>query len=79
MYEGVHRETLSVGREVHETANPPMHKHENLSRTQWECLYHVVFIPKCRRRALYVELRKYLVDVFAGWRNRSKAASNGVT
>lgn len=23
-----------------------------------------VFIPKCRRRTLYVELRKYLVDVF---------------
>ena len=41
-----------------------MDKYESLNHTQWECLYHVVFIPKCRRRTLYVELRKYLVDVF---------------
>lgn len=27
-------------------------------------MYHVVFIPKCRRRTLYVELRKYLGEVF---------------
>ena len=26
--------------------------------------YHVVFIPKCRRRTLYGELRKYLGEVF---------------
>jgi putative transposase len=25
---------------------------------------HVVFIPKCRRSTLYVELRKYLREVF---------------
>lgn len=29
-----------------------------------ECKYHVVFIPKCRRRALYEELRKYLGEAF---------------
>jgi hypothetical protein len=26
----------------------------------WECEYHVVFIPKCRRKALYVQLRREL-------------------
>ena len=41
-----------------------MDEYESLNHTQWECLYHVVFIPKCRRRTLYVELRKYLGEVF---------------
>jgi len=37
---------------------------ESLSHTRWECKYHVVFIPKYRRKALYIELRRYLGDVF---------------
>ena len=41
-----------------------MDKYESLSHTKWECKYHVVFIPKCRRRALYEELRKPLIEVF---------------
>jgi len=31
---------------------------ESLSHTKWECKYHVVFIPKCRRKTLYGELRQ---------------------
>lgn len=30
-----------------------MDEFESLSRTKWECKYHVVFIPKFRRKALY--------------------------
>ncbi len=41
-----------------------MDEYESLSHTQWECLYHVVFIPKYRRRALYAGLRRYLGEVF---------------
>jgi REP element-mobilizing transposase RayT len=26
---------------------------ESLSHTKWECKYHVVFIPKYRRKVLY--------------------------
>jgi putative transposase len=37
---------------------------ESLNHTKWECKYHVVFIPKCRRKTLYVQLRQYLGDVF---------------
>ena len=37
---------------------------ESLNHTKWECLYHVVFIPKCRRKTLYVGLRKYLGEIF---------------
>ena len=31
---------------------------------KWECKYHVVFIPKCRRKVLYKELRRHLGEVF---------------
>lgn len=41
-----------------------MDAYESLNHTQWECLYHVVFLPKCRRCTLYTELRKYLGEVF---------------
>ena len=37
---------------------------ESLSHTKWECKYHVVFIPKCRRKTLYGELRRHLGEVF---------------
>ena len=36
----------------------------NLNHTKWECKYHVVFIPKLRRKVLYGELRRYLREVF---------------
>ena len=41
-----------------------MDKYESLNHSQWECKYHVVFIPKCRRRALYGQLRQHLGEVF---------------
>ena len=41
-----------------------MDDYESLSHTKWDCKYHVVFIPKCRRKALYGELRKHLAEVF---------------
>ena len=36
----------------------------SLNHTQWECKYHVVFIPKCRRKVLYGGVRKYLGELF---------------
>ncbi|MFT3789978.1 MAG: IS200/IS605 family transposase [Rudaea sp.] len=41
-----------------------MDGYESLSHTKWECKYHVVFIPKCRRKSLCAELRKHLGEVF---------------
>ena len=41
-----------------------MNDYESLKHTRWECKYHVVFIPKCRRKTLYKELRRYLGEVF---------------
>ena len=37
---------------------------ETLSHTTWDCKYHVVFIPKYRRKALSHELRRHLGEVF---------------
>jgi hypothetical protein len=41
-----------------------MDDYESLSHTAWECKYHVVFIPKCRRRTWYAQLRPHLGEVF---------------
>ena len=41
-----------------------MNDYETLNHTKWECKYHVVFIPKCRRKVLYGGLRQHLGDLF---------------
>src|ERR1019366_9862248 len=41
-----------------------MDEMESLSHSKWECKYHVVFIPKCRRKTLYGQLGQYLGEVF---------------
>ena len=37
---------------------------QSLNHTKWECKCHVVFIPKCRRKVLYKELKPHLGEVF---------------
>ena len=41
-----------------------MQTYESLKHTTWECKYHVVFIPKCRRKALYARFRREMGPVF---------------
>ena len=41
-----------------------MDDYESLKHTRWECKYHVVFIPKGRRKKLYQQLRQHLGEVF---------------
>ena len=41
-----------------------MDRPESLSHSLWECKYHVVFIPKYRRRGRYAQLRRHLGEVF---------------
>jgi putative transposase len=41
-----------------------MRQVESLSHSRWECKYHIVFIPKYRRKALYGQIRKELGEVF---------------
>ena len=37
---------------------------KSLSHSRWDCKYHVVFIPKGRKKALYGKIREYLKSVF---------------
>jgi putative transposase len=41
-----------------------MDEYGSLSHSRWECKYHVVFIPKNRKKSLYGRLRKALGEVF---------------
>ncbi|KAA3631258.1 MAG: IS200/IS605 family transposase [Proteobacteria bacterium] len=41
-----------------------MDQYRSLSHSKWECKYHVVFIPKYRRKLLYKPIRKELGEVF---------------
>lgn len=38
--------------------------YRKLSHSVWECKYHVVFIPKYRKRQIYGQIRRILGDVF---------------
>jgi putative transposase len=48
--------------------------YESLSHAKWHCKYHVVFIPKGRRKALYGKIRKLLGPVL-----RALAGQQGST
>lgn len=41
-----------------------MSNYRTLQHTEWECKYHVIFIPKYRRKVLYGTLRKHLGEIF---------------
>ena len=41
-----------------------MNETRTLNHSKYECKYHVVFIPKYRKKTLYVELRQYLGEIF---------------
>ena len=38
--------------------------YESLSHSKWECKYHLVFVPKYRKKKLYGEIRRYLGPLF---------------
>jgi putative transposase len=54
----------SLGEPLKATKGEQQMNYESLSHTRRECKYHVVFIPKYRRKALYGELRRHLGKVF---------------
>ncbi len=38
--------------------------YESLSHSQWDCKYHLVFVPKYRKKILYGKIRKFLGPKF---------------
>ena len=47
---------------------------DNLRHTRWECKYHVVFIPKYRKKSIYGWVRR---ESRLAWRRKSKALLQG--
>jgi putative transposase len=41
-----------------------MKEYQSLAHTRWDCKYHVVFIPKKRKRRIFGVLRKHLGEIF---------------
>ena len=41
-----------------------MKEYQSLSHTRWDCKYHVVFIPKRRKKVIYGALRRNLGEIF---------------
>jgi putative transposase len=41
-----------------------MREYQSISHTKWDCKYHIVFIPKRRRKVLYGKLRSELGKIF---------------
>ena len=41
-----------------------MNTQQNLNHSTWECKYHVVWIPKYRKKSIFRELRPFLGEVF---------------
>jgi len=41
-----------------------MYDTQRLSHTTWDCKYHLIWIPKYRKKLLYGNLRKHLGEVF---------------
>ncbi len=41
-----------------------MHEWQSLSHVRWECKYHVVFIPKYRKKVIFGQIRRELGDIF---------------
>lgn len=40
-----------------------MQDYHSLSHTKWDCKYHVVFIPKRRKKAIFGAIRKHLGEI----------------
>ena len=38
--------------------------YESLSHSKWDCKYHIVFVPKGRKKDLYGKIRGYLGPLF---------------
>ena len=40
-----------------------MHEWQSLSHVRWDCKYHIVIIPKYRKRVLYGKVKKHVGEV----------------
>jgi len=38
--------------------------YQSLSHSKWDCKYHIVFIPKARKKSLYGKIRAAIGPIF---------------
>ena len=50
-----------------------MEDYQSLKHTKWDCKYHVIWIPKCRRKVLYGQLRRELGGVLKDLAHRRES------
>ena len=50
---------------------------QSLAHSRWECKYHVVFIPKYRRKAVYGEIRASLGGIFHELARQKEVSDRG--
>jgi putative transposase len=48
--------------------------YQSLAHSKWDCKYHVVFVPKRRRKVIFGHIRGQL-GLCMPWRNRRNARS----
>lgn len=41
-----------------------MYDEQSLSHTKWDCKYHIIWIPKYRKKSIFGDLRKFLGEIF---------------
>jgi putative transposase len=60
---GIYESLPQVNRSKVTRRRPSMTDLKSLSHTTWDCKYHLVWIPKYRKKVIYGQLRKHLGDV----------------
>ncbi len=56
-----------------------MKDYQSLNHTKWDCKYHVVFIPKRRKKQIYGTLRKHLGGDISRIARQKESADSGGT
>jgi len=41
-----------------------MSDYRSLNHSRWECKYHIVFIPKYRKKRIFGQIKRYLGEIF---------------
>ena len=49
--------------------------YQSLAHSKWDCKYHVVFVPKRRRKAIFGNVRRQLARFSMRWRNKRNVRS----
>lgn len=44
-----------------------MNRHKKLSHATWDCKYHIVWIPKYRRKEMYGQKKRIIVETIRKW------------